>query len=227
MLTVDALKKMCAAPEPGRAYYRPLVCRGDLSKVSIFLAGINPATPIRPEDLALDEYVQCILDYDRFLRYYLRTRPDGEKSRTRKGIDSFVGWVQQRTSRSVAETNVIAYPTENTKALKQVPDWIKGRGGAAFYELVVGFEPGLIMLHGKKAVEECISLFERKGLLRKGAVDVPDDIRMMETCSPLFRFRWAAGAGCNVLACRHFIYYGTSGRSFAGFRSIVEQFLPE
>ena len=93
--------------------------------------------------------------------------------------------------------------------------------------MTISLEPSLIILHSKKAVEECVPLFERKGLLRRRAVHLDDDVEVMETRSPLFSFHFRGGKQCNVIACRHFMYYGKAGQSFAGFRAIVEQFLPD
>ena len=131
MLATEDLKNMCTAPRPGLPYYRPLVCKGALSEIDVLLVGINPATPITASDLGFEDYVRYLLDYERFLKYYSETRVrNGKppKSRTRTGIDSFVEWLSQRTSKSIAETNVIAYPTANTKELKRLSEGIKDRG---------------------------------------------------------------------------------------------------
>jgi hypothetical protein len=38
-----------------------MLCNGDLDKVEIFFVGTNPATPIFPEDMDLDSYVNLLL----------------------------------------------------------------------------------------------------------------------------------------------------------------------
>ncbi len=41
MVSIDWLKEICKQPEEGKAYYRPFICKGELSKVDIFLVGTN------------------------------------------------------------------------------------------------------------------------------------------------------------------------------------------
>lgn len=67
MVSHDSLKQMCQAPEFGKAYYRPFVCKGDLSKVNIYFVGINPATPIFPKHMDIDRYVDLLLNYEEFM----------------------------------------------------------------------------------------------------------------------------------------------------------------
>jgi len=224
MLETEAIKKMCAAPGPGMAYYRPFVCKGAVSDVDIFLVGINPATPIMPTEMDLDRYFECLLDYDQFLAYYKHARKCKGKppmSRTRTGIDSLVRWLERSTSRAIVETNVITYPTADIKTLQKVPDRVKDRGKAIFLALLVGFEPGLMIIHGKKAVELCVPLLEQGGLQPMPKVNVNEEISLMEQKSPLFRIRFKSGKECRVVACRHLRYYGKCGKSFQRFREVV------
>jgi hypothetical protein len=39
MLSKQDIKKMCEAPADNKAYYRPIICKGELSKVDIFFCG--------------------------------------------------------------------------------------------------------------------------------------------------------------------------------------------
>lgn len=50
MIKKDQIREMCIPPDTGKAYYRPFTCRGEIKEDGIFFVGINPATPITPED---------------------------------------------------------------------------------------------------------------------------------------------------------------------------------
>jgi len=80
MIELRDLKKMCEAPNRDKAYYRPLICNGELSNADIFFVGINPATPILQKDLPIDEYVNLILDYEKFISFYKQSRTSKGKS---------------------------------------------------------------------------------------------------------------------------------------------------
>jgi len=223
MVTREQLRDWSTAPGPGFAYYRPFVCKGSSRLHSIFLVGINPATPIYPADLELGAYLDLLLDYERFLDYYQRVRQSAGKrpmSRTRQGMDSFIRWLTEKTSEPVVETNVITYPTPGATDLRKLPDSVITRGRAIFLDLLTGLQPKLLLLHGKWTVVEATHLLTGQGLLRR-QVDLSGDIQSLEDRSPLFSFVWGDGTTCMVLACRHFMYYGESGASFAGFRQMV------
>lgn len=41
VVSLDSLREMCLVLEPGKAYYRPFICKGDLSKVEYSLWGLT------------------------------------------------------------------------------------------------------------------------------------------------------------------------------------------
>jgi hypothetical protein len=200
-----------------------LVSKQDPIPGCVFLVGINPATPILPCDLEIDEYISLLLDYERFLSYYRATRRDQGKSplsRTRTGMDSFIRWLSQSVPDPIIETNVIPYPSPRSKDLKMVPEWVKARARMIFAELLQRLRPRLLLLHGKDTVVETANLLRQERI-----ADIPtnfdSDIRALEDSPGLFHFEWPDGSTCRALACRHFMYYGESGASFSGFRGRV------
>ncbi|RYD02489.1 hypothetical protein N752_24480 [Desulforamulus aquiferis] len=163
------LKELCKSPSPDKAYYRPLICKGELSNVDIFFVGTNPATPIYPKQMNLDTYVDLLMNYDKFIGYYKVSRIKDSKdeiSRTRQGMFSFLNWLSSHTIASIAETEVIPYPTQSLKLLKKEPSYIIQRGKEIFCELVMEFSPRLLILHGKKTVEHAVEIFIQKGLIK-------------------------------------------------------------
>lgn len=83
---------MCIEPEYGKVYYRSFICKGNLSKVDIFLVGINPVTLIIPSEKGINEYVELFLNYDNFIDYYRTNRTNLKKhdiSRTSIRMNSF------------------------------------------------------------------------------------------------------------------------------------------
>jgi len=215
---------MCSAPENGKAYYRPFICKGNLSKVDIFFVGINPATPIFPEHMEIDKYVELLLNYEEFKDYYKASRLSLDKhelSRTRIGINSFISWLSRHTNSAILETNAIPYPTAKLKELKKEPLFVIEKGKDIFYSLVSEFKPSLIILHGKKTVEHVREIFIEGGLISPNDVDVEQLIEKMEKRSPLVKFSYDNGKTGVIMACRHFMYYGNKRESFEPFRKKV------
>ena len=214
----------CVAPENEKAYYRPFICKGDLSKVDIFFVGINPATPIFPDHMEIDKYVELLLNYDEFIDFYNASRLNlgkDEVSRTRIGMNSFFSWLSKHTDSSILETDAIPYPTAKLKELKKEPRFVIEKGKDIFYSLVAEFKPSLIILHGKKTVEYAFKTFNSRGLISPNEINVDLSIEQMEQQSPLIKFSYANGKTGVIMACRHFMYYGNRGESFEPFRKKV------
>ena len=223
MISHDELRAWSGPAGEGLAYFRPMICKKTVAPGCIFLVGINPATPVTPDDLDVDTYAGLLLDYDRFLAYYRQRRIDARKtalSRTRTGMHSFIQWLAKAVPDPIVETNVIPYPTPRTKDLKKVPDWVKSQAREIFVQLLQRVQPRLLLLHGKDTVTETAELL-RNHRIANVHVDPRADIRALEDQPTLFRFEWPGGGDCKALACRHFMYYGESGSSFAGFRGNV------
>jgi hypothetical protein len=144
-----------------------------------------------------------------------------EVSRTRMGMNSFLSWLSQYTESSVIETEAIPYPTAKLKQLKKEPRYVLEKGKDILYQVVLEFKPSLLILHGKKTVENVIETLIDKGLVSSGKVDLECSIEDMESQSRLVNFNYPNGkAGVNI-ACRHFMYYGSKGESFEPFRAKV------
>ncbi|KJS20072.1 MAG: hypothetical protein VR72_16070 [Clostridiaceae bacterium BRH_c20a] len=234
MFSNDVLKQMCIPPATGKSYYRPFICNGDLSKVDIFFVGINPATPISPIEIDIDSYVSLLLNYDEFIRFYKEYRISQDKdqiSRTRMGMNSFLSWLANHTDLAVIETDAIPYPTANVKELKREPKHVIDKGKEIFYQLVTEFQPKLLILHGKKTVEHVAYILTHGKVIPPGQVDLEQSIEQMELKSPIIEFNYPNGKKGYIMACRHFMYYGSTGDSFEEFRkrilSIVKGFTME
>lgn len=230
ILSKQKIKRMCEAPAYDKAYYRPIICKGELSKVDIFFVGTNPATPIYPKDMDLDTYVNLLMDYERFIEFYKMNRvKNGKKeiSRTRTGMISFLNWLSSNTNAAIAETEVVPYPTENLKLLRQEPAHIIERGKEMFYELLIEFKPRLIILHGKETVEYAADILIRKGVISSQILNLGQPIEKMERLLPLYSFKYPNEKEAIVMACRHFMYYGEKGESFRPFRENVLRVLKD
>lgn len=228
MIARDEIKRLCNAPGDGKAYFRPFICKGDLSKADIFLIGTNPATPIYPHDINLDEYVDLLFDYDRFIEYYKKSRilkGKSEISRTRVGMNSFINWLACKSSSSVIETDAIPYPTEKLKMLWKEPDSIVESGKEVFYELLLTFKPRLLILHGKETTEQIFELLLSKGLIQSSLVSCEQTIEEIESKVPLMTFKYPNEKTGVITACRHFMYYGSTGNSYSEFRNNIGKLL--
>lgn len=230
MINLSYFKKLCEAPSLDKAYYRPFVSKGILKPRGIFVVGINPATPIFPNEIDLDRYAQLLFDYAEFKEYYKASRLKAgktEMSRTRKGIDSFIDWLVTQTDLTVTETNVIAYPTADIKLLKKEPTWIIEQGKDIYGQLLLRLKPRLLILHGKGTVVNCLEILIKLGLSIQTAIDLNYSIEQMEKKLPLLCFEYQDGTVGTILACRHFMYYGKAGDSYSSFRNNVLAVLKE
>lgn len=228
VISLDSLKQMCWAPGVGKAYFRPFICNGDLTKVDIFFVGINPATSIFPEDMEIDKYVNLLLDYNEFMDLYKARRISQDKdevSRTRIGMNSFFSWLSNFTEASILETDAIPYPTTSLKLLKKEPRFVIEKGKDIFYSLVTQFKPRLLILHGKKTVEQVMDIFLSKGLISSKTINIEQSIEEMEQQIPLVQFKYSNGKAGLIVACRHFMYYGNKGDSFEPFRQRMLEIL--
>ena len=81
--------------------------------------------------------------------------------------------------------------------------------------------PSLIILHGKKTVDYAIDIFVSRGLISPNTIDIEQSIEEMEQHAPLLEFNYSNGKTGVIMACRHFMYYGSKGDSFEPFRQKV------
>ncbi len=226
MITKGELKNWSVCEIKEKAYFRPLVCKGELSKADIFLVGINPATPIMQKDLNIDDYISLLCDYDKFIVFYKKARVlsgKSEFSRTRTGMNSFLSWLSGITTSSVVETNIFTYPTENIKKLWKEPTEIIERGKNTFFEIMMKIRPKLIILHGKETVEQFIDGLSHLGIEFNNAISFDKTINEMEAAVPLLTFNYSKGSTCVVAVCRHFMYYGEKGNSYANFKEKIKR----
>jgi hypothetical protein len=224
MITFDELRELSQAPSEGKAYYRPLICNGRLDNAEIFFVGTNPATPIYPDNLNHDAYIELLLNYSKFIDFYKEfriSRGKSEFSRTRIGMNSFLYWLSKNTNSSIIETEVIPYPTDKLKTLWKEPTSIIERGKNIFVDITLKFKPKLIILHGKETVEQTLDVFIKRKIIVDRNVDLQQSIESMEGQVPLFTITYSNGKKGVVAACRHFMYYGSKGDSFSGFRDRI------
>ena len=176
----------------------------------------------------LDNYVELLCDYDKFINYYKQVRINNGKSeisRTRTGMNSFLNWLSNQTAKAIAETNVICYPTANVKLLRKEPDYILESGKEIFRKLLMSFTPRLLILHGKETVQHCFDIMVKQRLVSPHEFDIEKPIEQLERQLPLFEFGYPGGKTGAALACRHFMYYGAKGESFTNFRHNVSALL--
>lgn len=228
MLEKERLIELCRPPAANKAYFRPFICRGNPSDINIFLVGINPSTPIFSTDMDPEEYVDLICDYSKFIVYYKETRSKAGKtelSKTRKAIDAFMEWLHSKTNASVAETNIISYPTEKAKHLKLEDTSVLEHGKEIFGDLLIYYKPQILITHGKYTIEAILTLLEDKGL----ELDKTDltNLRKMDYThiSQLPSFKYPDGSNCSIIAYKHFIYYGPNGQDAIRFQSALEKLL--
>lgn len=227
----EKLFEILSFSQESKAYYRPLVCNGKIEEIDIFLVGINPATPIYPHDIDLIEYVDLLLNHDKYLEYYSTLRLYQGKtkmSRTRIGMNSMVGLLKQHTNASIAETNVISYPTTSLEELKKEPLEIINHGKNIFYQLLSLIQPKLLIFHSKEALRIALEIMSNKGLIQDEHRMITEiAIKELESKAPVLEFTYENGKKGYILACRHLMYYGEKGNSFKEFTENVINIMKE
>lgn len=237
MKMFNELKGMCTPPGPGKAYYRPLLCKshnGNIDKLPIFIVGINPATPIYPKQINdIQEYVDLIMDYEAFTEYYQATRKEAGKkpeSKTRTAINQFVEWLFSMTQVSIAETNIVPYPTESLALLNKEPKEVFNGGTAIFYKLMMHYQPRVMILHGKTTAQMLTNLLIDNKLITntKGNEFFNTVVKMDYSAdSKLAEFIYPDGQACSIIAYRHFMSYGLKGPKSQLFMNRVEGLIKE
>lgn len=209
------------------AYLRPYICRGNPYDARVFLTGINPATPIYPKQVALDRYIEILKDYETFMDFYLKSRKKQNQSgisRTRMGINSLIDWVEKECNTEVVETDIFTYPTKSVKELLSIDKSILNKSIEKFWQVLVEFKPDTIVLYGALTVEVLKRLLKDKNKQVKYFYKNENKIEDIEKVFPFARFN-IDSKNIDVLACRHLMYYGNSGKSFVYLRQNIKKSL--
>lgn len=99
IISKEKLKAWCIPILNNKAYYRPFICEGDLSKADIFLVGINPATLIYSEEMDVNTQ---LLDYNRFIGFYKKSRLEkGKDEISMIGQKSYIDYLKGYTCLSI------------------------------------------------------------------------------------------------------------------------------
>ncbi|MDW7675660.1 MAG: hypothetical protein SCK28_14115 [Bacillota bacterium] len=142
-------------------------------------------------------------------------------SRTRIGMNSFFQLLKQHTTKTIAETEIIPYPTPKLKQLKKESKDVIARGKKIFLDLLLDISPSIVIMHGKTTVDHMVELLMRKGLLNATSVNLNEKIESMEQRAPLFEIPYQSGKIGKFFGCRHFMYYGQRGESFNSFKGNI------
>ena len=129
------------------AYLRPYICRRNPYQSKVFLTGINPATPIYPEDVGVNEYLKIMENYNEFMNFYVKNRKKQNKpeiSRTRMGINALVEWIENECGTGVVETDIFTYPTKNIKELIKIDNKVLNKSKEKFWQVLMEFKPDTI-----------------------------------------------------------------------------------
>ncbi len=209
------LMNWCAPPGEGKAYFRPLVCRGNVENVDIFLVHAHPVTPMPPlepgmyepfrEKYPLPDYVNRILDHEA----YREMHRDLRQAMGREPVTV----IQHRTTvfieanphpdHALAQVFLNAYPAKDLTTLKKEDRKTVQRGYDLFFELLHLFRPAWLILLGKPVFDESVKYFGAR-------FSLPDfhkkwsDIEVAEPCLvPLATIK-LHGTKCRMLGSRHF-----------------------
>lgn len=131
-------------------YLRPFAPNNRWRDASIFIIGLNPATPFREEFNSFDHYWNSLTRQPEHYQKVYRDRyrkTEEERSRTSKRISEMLTLLLPH---NVLVTNLYAYPTSNPK---QIPRWVKNE---TISERILTFllflcKPRVLFFHGREA----------------------------------------------------------------------------
>ena len=210
------------------AYLRPYISRRNPYNARVFLVGINPATPITSKQLNIDEYIGLLKNYEEFMEFYSKSRESQNKSkisRTRMGINSLGNWIEQEFNTGVVETDIFTYPTKNVKELNTIDKNILNKSIEKFWEVLLEFQPDIVILYGSLALNEFKKLVISKNEEIKYYSE-EDKIEYIEEKCPYAKLNIGT-KNINIIACRHLIYYGNNGNSFKKLRENIKKIIEE
>ena len=209
-------------------YLRPYISKRNPYDSKVFLVGINPATLITPMQLNIDEYIGLLKNYEEFMEFYSKSRESQNKSkisRTRMGINSLVNWIEQEFNTGVIETDIFTYPTKNIKELNNIDKNILNKSIEKFWEVLLEFQPDIVILYGSLALNEFKKLVISKNEEIKYYSE-EDKIEYIEEKCPYAKLNIGT-KNVNIIACRHLMYYGNNGNSFKKLRENIKMIIEE
>ena len=209
-------------------YLRPYISKRNPYDSKVFLVGINPATLITPMQLNIDEYIELLKNYEEFMEFYSKSRESQNKSkisRTRMGINSLVNWIEQEFNTGVIETDIFTYPTRNIKELNNIDKNILNKSIEKFWEVLLEFQPKIVILYGSLALNEFKKLVISKNKEIKYYSE-EDKIEYIEEKCPYAKLNIGT-KNVNIIACRHLMYYGNNGNSFKKLRENIKMIIEE
>lgn len=209
-------------------YLRPYISKRNPYDSKVFLVGINPATLITPIQLNIDEYIGLLKNYEEFMEFYSKSRESQNKSkisRTRMGINSLVNWIEQEFNTGVIETDIFTYPTKNVKELNNIDKNILNKSIEKFWEVLLEFQPDIVILYGSLALNEFKKLVISKNKKIKYYLE-EDKIEYIEEKCPYAKLNIGT-KNINIIACRHLMYYGNNGNSFKKLRENIKKIIEE
>ena len=209
-------------------YLRPYISKRNPYDSKVFLVGINPATLITPMQLNIDEYIGLLKNYEEFMEFYSKSRESQNKSkisRTRMGINSLVNWIEQEFNTGVIETDIFTYPTKNVKELNNIDKNILNKSIEKFWEVLLEFQPDIVILYGSLALNEFKKLVISKNKKIKYYSE-EDKIEYIEEKCPYAKLNIGT-KNINIIACRHLMYYGNNGNSFKKLRENIKKIIEE
>jgi len=223
MISDDLLTRWTTPPTIDGPFLRPFVCRGHLVHHGVFIAGINPGTPIYPSDISPSEYRKILRSTEQFEPAYSAIRSKrGESAdgRTRLGLRSLSNWFLAEGVKGLLETNVVPYPTRKARQLKNIS--IEHQSHWVFREVCETFRPKLIVLHGKPSRDKFIDYVAPKSLQWAKNVSMEE---LENRSEPLMVGKWSDNEPYFVFVCRHLMYYGICGDSYLPFRNAIKSYL--
>lgn len=217
----ENLEPLVKPIEPGFPYFRPFILHGDPKQVDVFLVGINPATPIFPEDgVTMDNWIESITDHKVYNQRY------SSNGRTRTGINGLLSYIKSHYPFSIIETNINAFPTRKAIELTKRENLLAAQEGKKyFHKVLLAHEPSIIILFGKGALNDFIDFLILSKYMTYHLFLEDTPIEECENTCPFISFFYPSGKEAKVFACRHLKLFGHKGESYKKFLEGITPFL--
>ena len=141
------------------------------------------------------------------------------------GINSLGNWIEQEFNTGVVETDIFTYPTKNVKELNTIDKNILNKSIEKFWEVLLEFQPDIVILYGSLALNEFKKLVISKN---KEIIyySEEDKIEYIEEKCPYAKLNIGI-KNINIIVCRHLMYYGNNGNSFKKLRENIKKIIEE
>ncbi|MEK4630214.1 MULTISPECIES: RNA 2'-phosphotransferase [unclassified Solibacillus] len=197
--------------EKNEAVFRPFISNGNPYKSRVFLVSSNALPLFKVQENKEQLFAEALIDRALFMQLY-----DDEvmtASREFKGSLQFEQWLLQHNE-ALIMTSLNAYQLANAEEVKRVKkeDTVNfTRGHKVFHEVLMEFQPEIIILQGKVAFTQFKTVYAEKLTIYNPSIT---KVPVLEEEGPFAELQYDNGKKAHVFVARSMSYFGKDGTTF-------------